>query len=163
MSTDEIEPYETEQCAICLEKSRESPPRCIQCNNCNLCPSCILNLQEYGAAANCPVCRKDSPWYNDLAVVIEKPQRSRFCSSEMLRIYWERFCAVLLYILISWAIGYLWVYSDQEQYATMSDNPFIVNMIVYIVMGGILLCMIGFFLSLCIINCLSLGTTSRQN
>jgi hypothetical protein len=163
MSTDEIELQETEQCAICLEKSDESPPRCIQCNNCNLCPSCILNLQEYGAAAKCPVCRKESPWCNDLAVVIDKPQRSRFYSSEMLQICLLRFIAGLLCIIISWATGYLWVYSDQEKYATMSDNPFILNMIVYIVMGGILLFMIGFFLSLCIISCLSLGIPSRQN
>jgi hypothetical protein len=145
-------------CVICFENSKITH-NCIQCKSCNICIGCISNIQERGIAGQCPVCRKNTPWCNNMPVVIEV-KKTNYDISHIL-VCCLRLFQLIAIISISWCIGFIYAYASNGEVNT-DQTHIIVKILLFIILGAIILCMllsIVTFIGLCAITCLNISSS----
>ena len=169
----------TNQCVICYREGADVTFKCIQCNNSWLCGECITQMQENGHADKCPVCRKGTPWSNNLRVVVESPERrkrslcynsqttsedvdigNRIYYGKQIRFWTETFALVLFMLCLCYLTGYIFVISSDGEMRQDAPYPIIMSIVVYTAIGFMILMMCGLVLlvcGVCAISCLSLG------
>jgi len=172
----------TNQCVVCYREGADVTFKCIQCNNSWLCGECIAQMQENGSADKCPVCRKGSPWSNNLRVVVESSERrksslcynsqitsedvdididdERIYYGKQIRIWTRKFALALFMLCLCYLTGYIFVISNDGKMRQDAPYPIIMSIVIYTAIGFMILMMCGLVLLVCggcVISCLSLG------
>lgn len=148
------------QCVICYREDKDVTHKCTQCRETWLCGSCVAQMQENGQAKNCPVCKKGSPWCNNLPVVIEaEPQRNRLYYTEKIEhVLWKIMLGIMT-ACVCWLIGYLFSLANEGE-MRQTTYPLAMTILIYMMIGFMILGLVTLVMitcGLCCIGCLSLG------
>lgn len=155
----QINDVEVIGCAVCLENNKISYS-CGHCKSCNVCIDCIASMQEHGMAGKCPICRKSSPWCNNLDVVInDKPKRINYTLCIPLCCY--RSIQVIAIFTMLWCVGFTYVYASGISF-TLTGSHLIVNIFMFIIIGILIMIIILMIISMvgiCAITCLTIASS----
>ena len=129
-------------------------------------------MQENGVVDKCPVCRKGTPWCNDLPVVVvdeaavsatEEATGIQPHYGKKVALLAARLIMALIALCICWLVGYIFAIANDGE--IRGGSPVWMSIIAYTATGFIILIMVGIGCSicaLCAITCLSLGISEEN-